>query len=728
MGSGKLQGISLYIIILSMAFFAITLNAATISGTLTGFDGALINHGFVQLYSAQGDSSDNEPGGPGEHGFSEFDCFTNQNGVFNIADLPQGSYRLKADAIGYFPGFLSDPNTGEVQVIEVDADDQEVEGLIVVLDANPYELYHASISGRVFGSGNVPLQGISVGIVNSAYPDSLLPGHFSVTDWDGEYHIFGLPSGTYQTVVYNAQTMEPLEYSNSVTVVDWQDVHNVNIILDITIYTVSGTVINSEGQPLHHGLVTLMSDTATEPDGCPYTWASAPIHNNGTYIIPSVLPGNYKVKVWTNDAPPIYYPSVLNIDNAEIISVVDANVNNINITIPNLMFQISGVVKDQVNHQPLAGIKVKADNLGFIHYPHHDSLDFPGFTTTTDANGSYVLNVPLGEYCVLALDEQHVYKTQFFDHVSQPFVATVLYADHNIENIDFDLLLTNSVNFSVSGVVLEDDLPIDYPVMVVAVSSDEDWEESVITDQLGHYTIGDLPIGTYYIIACSPYTPPTYYSEAINWEDAQLISVSTDVSGINFNLTSSSQTGPYGLNGQVFDSEDSPMSNAIVVINDLENNTIGFARTDESGNYSIANMPSQDYTVLATKLGHNTTTQQMDLNENQVMDFVLTNVVGNEEIVQNVPRKASLRNYPNPFNPSTTIAFSIPKDSKVNVEIFNIKGQKIKTLLVGELAAGQHLLNWNSEDANGKKVASGVYFIKAKGNDFEVVRKLSLLK
>ena len=88
-----------------------------------------------------------------------------------------------------------------------------------------------------------------------------------------------------------------------------------------------------------------------------------------------------------------------------------------------------------------------------------------------------------------------------------------------------------------------------------------------------------------------------------------------------------------------------------------------------------------------------------------------------------------LRNYPNPFNPTTAISFSIPEESKVKLSIFNIKGQKVKILANNEFDKGVHSVIWNGVDESGKPVSSGVYFYKLSVNGkSESVRKCLLLK
>jgi len=88
-----------------------------------------------------------------------------------------------------------------------------------------------------------------------------------------------------------------------------------------------------------------------------------------------------------------------------------------------------------------------------------------------------------------------------------------------------------------------------------------------------------------------------------------------------------------------------------------------------------------------------------------------------------------LSNHPNPFNPNTTIKLELAESGKIELAIYNIKGQKVKTLMDAYSAKGHFELIWRGKDDNDKKVASGNYFAKLKVNgDIKAVRKLILLK
>lgn len=86
------------------------------------------------------------------------------------------------------------------------------------------------------------------------------------------------------------------------------------------------------------------------------------------------------------------------------------------------------------------------------------------------------------------------------------------------------------------------------------------------------------------------------------------------------------------------------------------------------------------------------------------------------------------QNYPNPFNSATQIRFALSSRSRVRIEIFNILGQRIRTLANGELGAGCKEVSWDGTDDQGQPTPSGVYFCKIKAGEFSHSRKMLLLK
>ena len=95
-----------------------------------------------------------------------------------------------------------------------------------------------------------------------------------------------------------------------------------------------------------------------------------------------------------------------------------------------------------------------------------------------------------------------------------------------------------------------------------------------------------------------------------------------------------------------------------------------------------------------------------------------------------VPTEFSLaNNYPNPFNPTTTISFSIPKQLDVGLNIYNVMGQLVANVAKGRLDAGTHNVQWNGRDHNGNVLPSGLYFYElVGGKQFRKVKKMTLVK
>jgi len=86
------------------------------------------------------------------------------------------------------------------------------------------------------------------------------------------------------------------------------------------------------------------------------------------------------------------------------------------------------------------------------------------------------------------------------------------------------------------------------------------------------------------------------------------------------------------------------------------------------------------------------------------------------------------QNYPNPFNPVTSFKFTLPHASHVRIEVFNILGQKVRTLVDEDMRAGVFLVDWDGKDEEGVEASSGVYFYRIIAGDFSDIKRMVLLK
>ncbi|MBX7150853.1 T9SS type A sorting domain-containing protein [bacterium] len=94
-----------------------------------------------------------------------------------------------------------------------------------------------------------------------------------------------------------------------------------------------------------------------------------------------------------------------------------------------------------------------------------------------------------------------------------------------------------------------------------------------------------------------------------------------------------------------------------------------------------------------------------------------------------VPKEFTLKqNYPNPFNPSTTIAFDLPQDGTLKLVVYNLLGQRVKTLYSGFQLAGSYRISWDGKNELGQQVASGVYLYRVEAGAFVKTKKMMLIK
>ena len=108
---------------------------------------------------------------------------------------------------------------------------------------------------------------------------------------------------------------------------------------------------------------------------------------------------------------------------------------------------------------------------------------------------------------------------------------------------------------------------------------------------------------------------------------------------------------------------------------------------------------------------------------------VETNALSLDENLTIPTQFALHQNYPNPFNPSTQISFDIPEGSElVSLNIYNILGKKVSTLLNNVVNPGEHMIEWNAKDNEGNPVASGIYFYELSSSSFTARKKMLLIR
>ena len=99
------------------------------------------------------------------------------------------------------------------------------------------------------------------------------------------------------------------------------------------------------------------------------------------------------------------------------------------------------------------------------------------------------------------------------------------------------------------------------------------------------------------------------------------------------------------------------------------------------------------------------------------------------DVLSEMPTEYELfNNYPNPFNPTTTIKYSVPKVGNVKLRVYNMMGQLIKTLVNDTKAPGFYNIEWNGTNESNSRVASGIYFYRFESGNFVANNKMILIK
>jgi len=109
----------------------------------------------------------------------------------------------------------------------------------------------------------------------------------------------------------------------------------------------------------------------------------------------------------------------------------------------------------------------------------------------------------------------------------------------------------------------------------------------------------------------------------------------------------------------------------------------------------------------------------------EIMDMIIANSENQIDVnVINTPQEFNLDTaYPNPFNPVTNLKFGLPVDSKVSIQIYNLQGQVVSTLLNDNMQAGYHSVVWNADNHS-----SGIYFVQMIAGDYIHTQKIMLVK
>lgn len=371
-------------------------------------------------------------------------------------------------------------------------------------------------------------------------------------------------------------------------------------------------------------------------------------------------------------------------------------------------------------------------------------------TARTNSAGYYQKTLPEGDYTIGT--EKEGYYVLFHDSTYDPFFAELVELDSgDVKTIDFNLKKIDSSNFSVSGQIIDSinginankgiiivrtgtHVPIPKMQNIQTAFDTIDVFAGFIKDD-GSYFVNVQSSDYYYLQAYTNNFLPGYYNDegipAIFWQNADSVLINNNITDKNISLTRDSSYGAGGIGGFItFSSptDESDFEGITILAKNINNGALySYNFGKEIGNYSVTNLPFGTYELVAQKIGLDNAISQtvvIDPLNNQVTGINLNFLISDVENELIIPNDIILyQNYPNPFNPATNITFYLPHSSIVKMEVFNVLGQAVETIVNGEYSSGFHSVTFN-----GSNLASGVYLVILEANQSRLSKKMLLLK
>ncbi len=706
--------------------FCSHLFAASIGGTVTNANtGEAIEGVTIELMSVMEDSSAKPV---------IYETQSAADGTYLFSDVAVGYYYLTIYETQEYEGFYSQElfdikensviSNFDIQLVPIDNTNE-----LVTLSG--YVWASDSSSGAMDSTGVVPVYPATIEL--SSLADSGVTSYKIENNPDGSYRIENVKSGLYSITCtadgYPTQVIYDFPLYDTETYLDIWMTSAPEPVFGV----VSGRVVfDEDGTPASDVLVELI------PAEGFYGFNNYTYTDNQGYYSVEAIPGSYYLSC-TSFSPfsgfdstafdstgynyyQEFYDNAHSISEASLIEVVQNDtITSLDFGIPKVnkmgKIRIAGTVYDADGH-PLEGATVQVwPDGGYINYnPGEDSL---GCGAETDANGQYSIsfdNSKFYAFSAVVSAQKDGYKVEFYHEKSDFYQADPisLYGQTDIENIDFTLDAdTVSYHNSISGQISTGEAT--HPEMAFVISFNLNTNDIYFTSvaQDGTYRFEQITSGQYIVLFVASGFIPEFYEDAYTWENATPIDVSGDISGIDAILDTVFPDSSLGhVAGNVTDQNDNPVNGVLMVAKNSMEKIVGYDFTSSSGSYNISGLGNGTYTVVASKVEYESESQTVhsDLSVN-------TTTLNNIKIM---PKATAIEdqsttllpttnildaNYPNPFNPTTTIQYKLAHKGRVQLVVYTSTGQKVHTCEKASQDAGVHQVRFNA-----KGLASGVYF------------------
>jgi hypothetical protein len=607
----------------------------------------------------------------------------------------------------------------------------------------------ASVSGHVYAAGSnndttkAPVDSAVVSLQSYVVVGGILEGdsilYHATTDASGEFIINNVIPGKYLLMVtsagYETLALHEFDVDND------RDTDNVNLFLRDSLQIkggiISGNVkFDNSGKAIVHAIIEFINVSqeranifaVTDFDG----HYSARVPSGQYYISCTVITSS------TMSFFQEFYPDVTSIANAEIVQVTNGQViTGINFDVPEHVtlrhtVTFKGNIQSDSN-KPVTGAKVKI----WASEEHDwDDVDLIA-TAKTDSLGNYSVtldSILQKKNTFIVSAYKAGYDIQFFNGKDTFYRANRLLAvnDTTFTGINFSLTPIDTVQkYSISGSVMDSAAVGIQGAFVVLFDSATGHVRSTVTDSSGRYSMKGVVSGSYYIVFYASGYVPQFYLNANSWESATVIRLTASITGLNVTLKGIPQlTGSGEFIGSIQSNNSTALAGALVTVQTSDGETVGSAFSDSNGIYTVSGLSQGSYEINVSLIQYTSQQQFIDYDPSfgstTITNFSMsgTVVTGANDPVNTIPTQFMLGNdYPNPFNPSTIITFSIPVNSQVHLEVYNILGKKVADLINRQMNAGNYSIPFNAE-----KLSSGVYLYRLETNNFTATKKMIFAK
>lgn len=639
---------------------------------------------------------------------------TDANGDYTM-QVPDGTYLVRAEAAGFVPTYHpAAPTPQTATQVTVNAQNPAATGVDVEMFAG------ATISGTVTDAAtNAPIAHARVMVLGPATTPSGGITLSAATDAQGVYHIGGLPAGSYK-VSAEAQgyakefydDVADVTLATAVVVTSGQTVTGIDFDLARFGGSIAGVVRDGANTGLGNAMVNVWSTpTSTNPSTRRF-YASVRTAQDGSYLVLGVPAGSYVVQAHAPGFLPEFY------DNATTIQAATPVVLTLNQQVTGIDFAlgsggaISGTVVDDVTNAPIAHAFV------MLHGPNVTARNMG---VRTDAQGHYTIGgLPSGQYRVFAMAPNYV--GEYYDDASTPQTAALVTvaAPATTTGIDFSLAVAPRRVVPVTGTVTDESGSPLNQTIIEAVNRTTGESFYTTTDMQGMFSL-TTDANTVLRAHALGYVG-AYSGSARDWKEA---ATNGFAGGESFRLRPMAESGMATLSGIVRDADTQlPLANVWVYGHDASGDA-WFAITDENGRYSLAATSGDPLQLFVSGVTYDATEADADFESAEATKDVAITRTGVTSVERPiVPGAMSLeQNWPNPFNPSTMLAFTLAEPMHVRLALYDAMGREVRVLAEGMHAAGRTVVR-----VDASTLPSGAYFYRLTSGAGTAVRRMLLMR